>query len=62
MTASPSGRAVVFVVNIDTAAGRADAAGGEGEDVEIRVLLVRDEDEAFDGGGLFEEFRGLGDR
>ena len=60
MTASPSGSGVVFVVNGDAAAGRADAAGGEGEDVEIRVLGVGDEDEVFDGGGLFQEFGGFG--
>ncbi len=54
------GQRVVFIVHIDAAAGRADAAGGEGEDVEIGVLFIRDEDEVFDGGGLFEQFGGLG--
>ena len=53
------GQRVIFVVDIDAASGRAEAAGGECEDIEIRVLRIGHEDEIFDRRGLAQELGGF---
>ena len=53
------GQRIIFVVDIDAAAGRAESAGGEGEHIEIRILGIGHEDEIFDRRSLAQKLGSL---